>query len=153
MVIFKLLHIASMFAAVTFLIGEQFLISRAIWRRDVRALAAFHRLIGVRPVLGVSLFMAGIVFGLLTAATGGLDFLAGWLIAAYVLVAGLLAFNASPWVQRLPKLGAMAVEADAGERPIDDVVEGMAASHVGLLFAINAILFVALITDMVVKPF
>lgn len=153
MLIFKLLHIASMFAAVTFLVGEQFLISRAIWRRDVRALAAFHRLIGVRPVLGVSLFMAGIVFGLLTAATGGLDFLAGWLIAAYVLVAALLAFNASPWVQRLPKLGAMAVEADAGERPSDEVVDGMAASHAGLLFAINAVLFVALITDMVVKPF
>jgi hypothetical protein len=153
MLAFKLLHILSMFAAVTLLIGEQFVLSRAIWRRDVRALATFHRLIGVRPVIGASLFMAGIVFGLLTAATGGLDFFAGWLIAAYVLVAAILAFNASPWVQQMPRLGARAVEAEAGERPIDEVVQGMAASHAGLLFAVNVTLFVALIADMVLKPF
>jgi hypothetical protein len=47
----------------------------------------------------------------------------------------------------------MAVEADAGERPNEEVIEGMAASHATLLFAINAILFIALIADMVVKPF
>jgi hypothetical protein len=150
---FKLLHILSMFAAVTLLIGEQFVLSRAIWRRDVRALAAFHRLIGVRPVLGASLFMAGIVFGLLAAATGGLDFFAGWLIAAYVLVAAILAFNASPWVQQMPRLGARAVEAEAGGRPIEEVLQAMAASHAGLLFAVNVTPFVALIADMVLKPF
>ena len=77
----------------------------------------------------------------------------GWLIAAYVLVAALLLFNASPPVQRLPKLGRDAVEAEVGRRSADEVVRDMEASPALLLAGINAVLFVAIIVDMVVKPF
>ena len=80
---FKVLHILSMFAAVTLLVGEALLYARAIWRSDVAGLAAVRRLLGGRPLLGVSFFIAGIVFGLLAAVTGGFEFFAGWLIAAY----------------------------------------------------------------------
>jgi hypothetical protein len=160
MLIFKALHILSMFAAVTLLVGEHLFYAAAVWRRDVRALAAIRRL-SIRPfylaegapVVAVGLLLAGVVFGLLTALTGGLDLLAGWLIAAYVLMAAILVLGGSPWVRRLARLGDEAIEAEAGGRPVEEVVQAMAGSHAGLLFVIAAAIFAAIILDMVLKPF
>lgn len=160
MLIFKALHILSMFAAVTLLVGEHLFYAAAVWRRDVRALAAIRRL-SVRPfylaegapVVAVGLLLAGVVFGLLTALTGGLDLLAGWLIAAYVLMAAILVLGGSPWVRRLARLGDEAIEAEAGGRPAEEVVQAMAGSHAGLLFVLAAAIFAAIILDMVLKPF
>jgi len=153
--IFKALHILTMFAAVTFLVGEALLYARAIWRGDLAGLAAVRRLVGGRPVLGAAFLLFGIVFGLLAVLTGGFDLLAGWLVAAYVLVAALFLVNASPWVQRLPRLAEDAVAAEAGQRPVAEVVRGMATVRTGTLVvvAINVTLFAAVIADMVLKPF
>jgi hypothetical protein len=93
-------------------LGEHLVYAVAVWRRDVRALAAIRRL-SVKPfylaegapVVAIGLLLAGVVFGLLTALTGGFDVLAGWLIAAYMLVAAILVFGGSPWVRRLARLG------------------------------------------------
>jgi len=95
------------------------------------------------------------VFGLLTAATGGIDFFKGWLIAAYVLVAAVFAVNVSPLVQRMPKLAREALEAEAGRGSAEEVARGMSRARTGVLVAValNAVLFVALIADMVLKPF
>ncbi len=155
MLIFKALHVLSMFGAVTLLVGEALIYARAVWRSDVPGLAGAHRLVGGRPVIGAALLMAGIVFGLLTALTGGFNFLAGWLIAAYVLVVALLALNASPWVQRLPRLGAEAADAEAGRRPPEDVIAAMVAirNSTMIVVGLNVVLFVAIILDMVLKPF
>jgi hypothetical protein len=117
MLVFKALHILAMFAAVTLLVGEALLYARAIWRGDVAGLAAARRLFGGRPVMGASFLVGGIVFGLLAALTGGFDFLAGWLITAYVLVAALFVINGSPWVQRLPRLADDAVAAERVSGP------------------------------------
>jgi hypothetical protein len=73
MLIFKALHILSMFAAVTLLVGEHLFYAVAVWRRDVRALAAIRRL-SVKPfylaegapIVAIGLLLAGVVFGLLT---------------------------------------------------------------------------------------
>lgn len=156
MLAFKALHILTMFAAVAFLVGESTFIAIAIWRGDVRALAAIRRLAGGRPIVGSGLFLVGIGFGLLTVATGGFDFLAGWLIAAYVMIAALFAVSASPVVQKgLLGLIQRAVEAEAGQRPADEVVRDMAAFRgtMAAVVATNAALFAALILDMVLKPF
>jgi hypothetical protein len=85
MLIFKLLHILSMFTMVTVFSGGELFAALAIRGRDVRALAWLQRL---RMPLGIAAFgalVAGVIFGLLTALTGGLNFFDGWLIAAYVL--------------------------------------------------------------------
>jgi hypothetical protein len=155
MLVFKALHILSMFAAVTFLIGEALAYAVAIWRGDVAGMAAIRRMLGGRPVIGVAFLFAGIMFGLLTALTGRMDFFAGWLIAAYVLIVALFAVNASPWVQRLPKLGQEAMEAAAGQRSLDEVRQSMAATRTVILVAVasNVLLFAAIIADMVLKPF
>jgi hypothetical protein len=156
MLAFKALHILAMFSAVAFLLGESTLIAIATWRGDVRALAAIRRLTGGRPVVGAVLFLIGIGFGLLTVATGGFDFLSGWLIAAYAMVVALLAISALPVIQKgLLGLMQRAVEAEVGERATEDVVREMAAfrGKITAVVAINATLFAALILDMVLKPF
>jgi hypothetical protein len=156
MLIFKALHVLFMVGAVAFLIAEATLFARAVWRGDVRALAGLRRLAGRRPIIGASLFLVGIGFGVLTAATGGFDFFAGWLIVAYVLVIATLVISGLPVVQK-GFLGLIdkAVEADAGQRPMDEVVAEM-ANFRGTFAAVvtaNAVLFAAIILDMVLKPF
>lgn len=155
MLIFKLLHILLMFAAVTLTMGDALFIANAIRRRDVRALASYQRVVGARPVIGASIFLAGIAFGLLTVATGGLDFFAGWLIAAYVLVVVLLAFQAAPPIQKMVKLAREAVEAEEGRGSTEEVVRGMDAIRgwFPVVVGVNAVLFTAIIADMVLKPF
>lgn len=154
MPIFKVLHILSMFTAVTLLISVPIFAALAIWQRDVRGAAAVYRL-ARRPgntVLGTVFLLAGIVFGLLTAATGGFDFFAGWLIAAYVMVAALILTNLLPAKHRVRQILEEAVEAEAGPRPVDEVVRNMATAPIWV-FAIDVVVFVAIIADMVLKPF
>ena len=156
MLIFKVLHILSMFAAIAFLVGESTLFATAIWRGDVQALAAMRRLAGRRPLVGSLLFLAGIGFGLLTIATGPFDFLDGWLIAAYLMVVTTLAMNALPVVQKgFLGLSDKAVEATAGHRPIDEVAQEMAAfrGRFATVVVANWLLFAAIILDMIIKPF
>ena len=155
MLIFKALHILSMFTMVTAEIGSVFLYAFAISRRDVRALATIHRILEQARIglVGIGALAAGIAFGLLTAATGGLDFLDGWLIAAYVLVAVLLVNASRLWPKTLLPLGAAAVDAEAGRRPVEEVVRDMVASRALLWIAVDVAIVVAIIVDMVLKPF
>jgi hypothetical protein len=148
------LHVLSMFAMVTVFLGGPFYYAYAVWRRDVRALATFHRIekqsrIGI---VGVVALITGVVFGLLAVATGDFDFFEGWLIAAYVLLAAFLV-NVALFESKLVRLGDEAVEADAGQRPVEEVVRGMAASRAVLFVTANVAIFAAIIVDMVLKPF
>jgi len=103
--------------------------------------------------ISIAVFISGVVFGLLTALTGGFDFLAGWLIAAYVLVAVILVGGSRLWPKVFLPLGAKAVEAEAGQRPVDEVVRDMVASRAVWWHVAMATLFVLIILDMVLKPF
>jgi len=155
MLIFKALHILSMFSVVMMEIGAEFLYAFAIARRDVRALATVHRIleqVRLGPI-SIAVFISGVVFGLLTALTGGFDFLAGWLIAAYVLVAVILVGGSRLWPKVFLPLGAKAVEAEAGQRPVDEVVRDMVATRAVWWHVAMATLFVLIILDMVLKPF
>ena len=154
MLIFKTLHILSMVAMVTIEIGAEFLYAYTISRRDVRGLATVHRLLEkVRAgPASIVAFISGVVFGLLTAATGGFDFLDGWLIAAYVLVVIFLV-TTTLFLRGALKLGRAAVEAEAGTRSADDVARELAASRALPAFLIDLGVVVAFIADMVLKPF
>jgi protein-S-isoprenylcysteine O-methyltransferase Ste14 len=154
MLIFKALHIMSMFTAVTLLTSVPVFVALAIWHRDVRGLASVYRLARHpgNTVVGSFFLLAGVAFGLLTAATGGYDFLAGWLIAAYVMVAALILANVLPAKRRVRQVAEEAVEAEAGRRPVDEVVRDMANAPIWV-FGIDVALFVAIIADMVLKPF
>jgi uncharacterized membrane protein len=153
--IFKTLHILAMFSSVTVFLGQGLFIARAVQRRDVRALAATYTLAGKRVLtgIGVGLLLLGVVFGLLTAATAGFDFLKGWLIVAYLLAAAIIAFNNLPIVRRIFALAERAVEADAGRQPAQDVARDMATTPTLAWLLVNVALYVAVIADMVWKPF
>jgi len=154
MLIFKLLHVLSMFTPVTLLEGVPTFMALAIWQRDVRGAAAVFRL-ARRPgntMIGGVFLLAGIVFGLLTAATGGLDFFAGWLIAAYVLVAALILSNLLPAKRRLRQIAEEAVEAEAGQRSGDEVVRDMATAPLWFVY-LDVALLALIVADMVLKPF
>jgi uncharacterized membrane protein len=155
MLIFKALHILSMFAAVTALVGTEMFIVLAIWRRDVQALAVIYRLTrrASPTVFGLVFLLAGIAFGLLTAATGGFNFFAGWLVAAYVLVAALVLVNVSPPKRKVRKVAIEAVEAEAEQRPVEEVVRNMANVPTANYFVTNLVLLAAIVADMVLKPF
>jgi hypothetical protein len=157
MLIFKLLHILSMFAAVTTLIGFDMFLALPIWRRDVHGVATIFRMTR-RPsptIIGLLFLWAGIGFGLLTAATGSLDFFAGWLLAAYVLVVVLILAGVSPPKPKLRQVVEDAVEADEGRRPVEEVVRQMAMATVPLTVYVGmeVVLFAVIITDMVLMPF
>jgi uncharacterized membrane protein len=150
----KALHVLSMVTMVTAFIGVEIFYAAAIWRRDVRALAFVHRTVEKIGVGFVALgaLAAGVVFGLLAAADGGFDFVAGWLIAAYVLIAAFLV-NASLIGAKVVEAGKAAIEADEGRRPIEDVARDLVANRGVILVVINIVIFGAVILDMVLKPF
>lgn len=153
MLIWKTLHILSMVTMITAFIGAEVFYAAAIARRDVRALAFVHRTVERTGIGFIALggLLAGIVFGILTAATGGFDFLAGWLVAAYALV-GVFLVNAFVVGERVVRVGKAAVEADAGEGSADDVTRAMGSTHAVFLVSVNAMLFALIIADMVLKP-
>lgn len=154
MLIFKTLHILSMVAMVTIEIGAEFAYAITISNRDVRGLATIHRLLErVRAgPASIGAFVSGVVFGLLTAATGGFDFLDGWLIAAYVLVVIFLV-TTTMFLREALRLARAAAEAEAGKRSADDVARELAVSRAPVAFLIDLGVVVAFIADMVLKPF
>jgi len=154
MLTFKALHILSMIAMVTIEIGAETLYAFAISRRDIGSLAAVHRVLErlhAGPA-SVAAFISGVVFGLLTAATGGFDLLDGWLIAAYILVVAFLASTTMFLRGALP-LGKAAAEAEGGQAGREALGGRMASSRVLLWFALDLTIVVAFVLDMVLKPF
>lgn len=154
MLVWKTLHVLSMVTMVTLFIGAEIFYAAALLRRDVGALAWVQRTVEQTFVGFIALggILLGIIFGLITAATGGLDFTAGWLIVAYVLVAGFFV-NAALLGTRIVRAAQEAIAAEEAGRPLEEVTFDLAANRGVVLVAINAVLFVAIITDMVLKPF
>ena len=154
MPIWKALHVLSMFTMVAVFIGAEIFYAAAILRRDVRALAFIQSTLErwYLGFVGLGGLLAGIVFGLLAAATGGFDFLAGWLVVAYVLVAAFFV-NAALIGDKVVRVGKAAIEVEAGRAEAGSVFDDVPANRGVVLVLINAVIFAAIIADMVLKPF
>ena len=149
----KTLHILSMITMITTFLGAEIFYAAAMWRRDVHALAFVQRTI---ERLGIGLIalcalLLGIVFGLLTAANGGFDYVATWLIVAYVLVAVFLV-NGFTLGDRVVKAGKAAMEAEAGNGSIEELAASLNPNRAAILLGINIVLFAVIVADMVLKP-
>jgi hypothetical protein len=70
-----------------------------------------------------------------------------------VLVAVIFVSGSRLWPKTLLPLGSKAIEAEAGRRPVEDVVREMVASRAVVWFVFMATIFVLIILDMVLKPF
>jgi hypothetical protein len=152
MLIVKFLHIATMFTAVALSLGPAVLIRFVARNRNARSIqavaegsASLARFIG--PI-----FALGVIFGLVTVFVGGFDFLAPWLIVAYVLFAVGIAVGAGgegPWTAEVARAAAANAEPTAGPA----LVGLLTSQRANFLFWAFALILLALIFDMVVKPF
>ena len=152
MVIFKFLHIAFMFMAVAVALGPELLL-RGIGRSgDVRTIRTGYSLADRLGKAIPILFTIGLVFGLLTAWTQGLDFFAPWLLIAYalfILATILGARVTAPHIAHVAELAAQSSD----DAPSPELAAAIADRRGDILFALDLIIIIAFVFDMVVKPF
>jgi uncharacterized membrane protein len=152
LVIWKFLHIASMFGAVTVIAGAALVVSGVLRSGNVPAI---RRVLDVERrianLLGAPLFIAGIVFGFVAALTGGFDLTARWLLLAYVLVAANF-LNGFALYQPHSRRLAAAAEASDDETPSGELVDLVKSARTQIVPAVDVFLWVAIIFVMVVKP-
>ena len=151
MLIFKFLHIVSMFGAVTLIVGSILFLDLVGRNRDIGAYRRLDAVSQRTDMVAIGLFLAGIVFGFLTALTGGFDLTASWLVLAYILVGAIFVegFLVSlPWYARI-----RAAANDPDERRAAMNVERHLRSprHLALVTLI-VLLWAGVIFVMVVKP-
>jgi len=118
-----------------------FVLTGNFWGHAVATIAAFVYALAIASALGV-------VFSLVTAATGGFDFLARWLVGAYVIVAVLYVVGlvvGLPYYRNASRALATDGDAATARRVLDDP-RGWGS------LAISAVGYVAIIFLMVVKP-
>jgi len=150
--IWKFLHIAAMFVAVSIFVGQGMLSGAVARTGDVRAvrrvLAAEDRF---APV-GGGLFLLGIVFGFITTITRDLDLTETWLVIGYVLALFILVNGLTYHRVQAEKLKAAAA---AGSEDVpSDELRALAAAPSGVVMnVIDSLAWLAIIYVMVAKPF
>ena len=144
--LFKFIHVGSMFLATALAIGPAvllYLIARTGNVDTIRRTFA-HTTLVFR--VAAAFYGLGLVFGFVTALNGSISITAPWLIAAYLLILVLIAFNFTfeRWTHRVE--AAVSQEADADP---SEVLRSRTPSFAlaGMVSATLLIVFV-----MVVKP-
>ncbi len=144
--ILLLLHIGTMFAVVALHSGPQILILVSARTGQPAAVAgiagAYARSGRAVPPLGI----AGVLFGIATALAGAFNLLAPWLLIAYALFGLIVVYGAAIVVPYIAGLGEAAREA----RP---TYEALIGRRLSVIVAIDALIYVLIIADMVLKPF
>jgi len=154
MLLWKALHVVSMFIMVAGFIGVEVFYAAAMRRRDVRATAFVQRTLektGFGALAFIAL-LAGIVFGLLAAADGSIDFTLGWLLGAYVLL-GVFLVNAVIAGQPVVKAGKAALAAEEGGGSVEEIAASLPVGRATYLVLANSVTFAAIVLLMVLKPF
>ena len=146
MLLFKFLHIVSMFGVVTLFVGGWVfwdLVARSGDRDSLRRVDAATAVTGK---IGAGLLVVGILAGLATALTGGFDLLAPWLLIAYLVL-----------LSDVVVLRLFAIHVDRVRKATDDPsadLQRVASSPLANVTIAGAVGFWALlIADMVLKPF
>src|SRR5688572_14155151 len=150
--IWKFLHIAAMFVAVSIFVGQGMLSGAVARSGDVRAvrriLAAEDRF----APIGGGLFLLGIVFGFITAITSDFDLTQTWLLIGYALSLFILVNGLTYHRTQAEKLKAAAA-AGAEDRPSDEL-RALAGAPSGVVMnVIDGLAWLAIIYVMVAKPF
>jgi MFS family permease len=151
MPIFVFLHVLVMFVAVAAAYGPALMMLTLNRRRDTVALRGVMKATLDLGRLVGPLFGLGIALGVIAIFLHNFDPLAGWLVIAYVLVtisALMLIFVTTPWLKRV----AAAAEASPDDRYSPELVALLNSPRNRLLLLVDALVIVALIADMVLKP-
>jgi len=144
--VFKWLHIGSMFMATALAVGPfvvLYLVARSGDLPSIRRAFSFSTTIGR---IGGAMYGLGILFGIFAALTGAIDVTATWLLTAYVLVVllGVNGLLAERW------MGRVHTAAEAGGS--DEVDRLAQAPSAMTLLTIMVVVTLAIIYVMVVKP-
>jgi uncharacterized membrane protein len=150
--LWKFLHIASMFGAVSIVVGGG-LIRNAILRGG--QLASIRRVLATQRRLenlaAGPLFAAGVVFGVITALTTGFSLLAPWLLTAYALVIAIFVHAFVFSDPHIKKVEEAAASSDEGPSPQLQAL--IRSPRIRVHSGVDMFLFAAIIFAMVVKPF
>ena len=150
--IWKFLHIAAMFVAVSIFVGQGMLSGAVARTGDVRAVRRILATEDRFAPIGGGFFLLGIVFGFITAITGDLDLTETWLVIGYVLALFILVNGLTYHRVQAEKLKA-AASAGSEEVPSDEV-RALASAPSGLVMnVIDGFAWLAIIYVMVAKPF
>ena len=118
--IWKFLHIAAMFIAVSIFVGQGMLSGAVARTGDVRAvrrnLAAEDRF----APIGGAMFLLGVVFGFLTAITSDFDLTETWLLIGYALALFILVNGLTYHRMQAEKLKAAAA-AGSEDQPSEEL--------------------------------
>lgn len=154
MQLWTFLHITSMFGAVMVTAGSAVFVTWAIRQRDLDGLHSYFRMAPRVDSIGGLLFLAGIVFGVISAVAFGWDLLRGWLIVAYLLVAAIAitGMAISPYLRRL-KDALDASDEAATDGPSEELEAALDRPDALIVTIVLLILIVLVIADMVFKPF
>jgi len=147
------LHIAVIFTAITVGYGVTLMLRIAYMSGQVGIMRGVGYAAGkVGPLIPI-LFIAGGLFGLLTALATGTDLLAPWLIIAYVLfvIAMLIGIFENAATGR--KLGPLLMAADVSQPLPAAVRELFDSPRARYLLVIDVLIPFLFVFDMVVKPF
>ena len=150
--IWKFLHIASMFVAVSIFVGQGMLSGAVARSGDVRAvrriLAAEDRF----APIGGGVFLLGIVFGFITAITSDFDLTETWLLIGYALSLFILVNGLTYHRSQAEKLKVAA--AAGSEDQLSDELRALAGAPSGVVMnVIDGLAWLAIIYVMVAKPF
>ena len=150
--IWKFLHIACMFVAVSIFVGQGMLSGTVARSGDVPALRRVLATEDRFAPVGGGLFILGIVFGFLTAITADLDLSQTWLLIAYALALFILVNGLTYHRRQAERLKAAAAPS-GDDRPSDELPAIAGAPSVAVMNAIDGIAWLAIIYVMVAKPF
>ena len=143
---FVVLHVLTMFAVVALHSGPQILVFVAARTGQLSAVAGIAGMYARSGRAVPPLGLAGALFGFGAALTGGYNLLAPWLLFAYGLFGALIVYGgfvSAPYVMRLS-------DAVLHDRPERDALLGR---RLTVILAIDALIYVLIIADMVLKPF
>lgn len=150
--VWKFLHIASMFVAVSIFVGQGMLSGVVARSGDARALRRVLESEDRFAPIGGGFFLVGIVFGFIAAMTGDFDLTQTWLLIAYALALFILV-NGLTYHRRQAERLKAAIEASPDDRPSEEVRAVAGAPSAAAMNVIDAIAWLAIIYVMVAKPF
>ena len=146
MLIWKLIHVVSMFGVITLWVGAWVIWDLVARTGDRSALRRVDHVSQTTGQIGFAFLVIGIAAGFVTAIVGGLNLAAPWLLIAYALVLSDLVVLR--WAS-----GHVALVRAAQNDDTADIrgVAGSARANATLVVIVG--FWLLLIADMIVKPF
>ncbi|HYH27155.1 MAG TPA: DUF2269 family protein [Actinomycetota bacterium] len=148
--LWKTLHIISMFLAFAFFMAPNLFAVVALRTRDGGAIKRTVEGAKIFDRLGGASIGLGVVFGIITALTGDISLLSGWLVTAYILLALIIIVGEGLVAPRLRRVAAAIGEQGTMSPDAQALIR---SSGLGVLTLVPPALFLGVVYVMVNKPF